>query len=132
MVRRFDEVLTQKAAKQRVEEQVKAAETRANVKISQCGDLITKLQDELAEQNHKFNQFTLVMTRQVAEQVTRQVKNEVKIISKDQVDLDKEAILRGLSVKVDRGDLEELDGKKANKKDAEDIMDAIRLLNQQM
>ena len=70
--------------------------------------------------------------RQVTEQVTRQVKNEVKIISKDQVDLDKEAILRGLSIKVDREDLEALDGKKANKKDTEDIMDAIRLLNQQM
>ena len=83
----------------------------------------------MAEQNLKFDQFTQVIMRQVTEQVTRQVKNEVKIISKDQVDLDKEAILRGLSIKVDRGDLEALDGKKANKKDTEDIMDAIRLLN---
>ena len=80
MVRRFDEVLTLKASKQRLDDEIVKFNKTLDEKFEDYLKLIEKLNEELKKQHTKFQEFTCLVKDNIYEAVQKVSKrqNDVK------------------------------------------------------
>ena len=132
MIARYDQILSEKASRQRLAEDLQNHDAKLKNQIRRQTALLDGFQETISDIETKFSDFAQLVQTQVQESVFSSVKKEFLRFKSELPDIDQKFILTQLQTKVNKYDLARLDETKASKKDFEDIMDSVRLVNQQL
>lgn len=115
MIARYDEILTEKATRQRLEEELRNHDQKLKTQMTKQNELIDGFKTTITDIETKFGEFTAAVRTQVKESVFSSVKKEFLRFKAEMPDIDQKFILTQLGTKVDKFDLDRLNQSKASK-----------------
>ena len=141
IIRRYDEVLSQKASKQLIEEKIIQQDERLQKQLKNVHAITDSLAEELRTAGKKLDDFKVLMFEEVATQVQSISKKEkqmgtraVQQESANSGGLSAEAMQnmkRLMALKADKTEIERLYELKSNKVDQENILDVQTIMSKQ-
>lgn len=141
IIRRYDEVLSQKASKQLIEEKIMQQDDRLQKQLKNVHAITDSLAEELRAAGKKLDDFKVLMFEEVATQVQSISKKEkqmgtraVQQESANSGGLSAEVMQnmkRLMALKADKTEIERLYELKSNKVDQENILDVQTIMSKQ-
>lgn len=145
IIRRYDEVISNKASKHAVIELDKHISEKYNQQVDDLLKLINENGHEIGVQKDRFDEFGKALTAEIYTAVEKATIRHAKAVRAEEqaaqpkimgaatIRQEGEAgIIKVLSLKADRTDLDRLDEVKQSKEDAENLMDLLVEMNQQI
>ena len=145
IIRRYDEVISNKASKHAVIELDKHISDKYNQQIDDILKLINENAHEISVQKDRFDEFGKALTGEIYTAVEKATIRHAKAVRAEEAAAQPKimgmgtiqtegaaGIVKVLSLKADRTELDKLDEAKQSKEDAENLMDLLVEMNHQI